>query len=423
MVVALERSLRTILRPPAIWGLMALLTLPGGAQVPAKGPVRYQVLSPPVPQATTIPFVPEDLGAMGRSAEGARLRAFAKLALAAFERKYGHRPTTDLQIAMALADWVASVMLHPAYHPSDPGRPRYNPLHDPAYNQLNPDPLKMLLYTLRFDPRDAEKWPSPQCGHQNRVLAGLLNSVGLHARVVTLQLHRGLEFYSFQLHKWIYIDATHNEHYVLRGGADGEIPLGVRELHELTLAHRQAEVEVVKHGYPDIEVVYLAIHPYGFLRYALLFYMKQLGPAGKAFGGASLLTAVTERPLDPVRDRVWTPDDPQQDPTEPFWFTLNSLSDPGLLDPALDALTLAGPIATTPEGLEFVLESRLPYTAGFERSTLEREARPLVMDVDTPGPEPVKSPTLRLPRGAGKVTFRAFDTFGNRTQEFVIHVD
>ena len=387
---------------------------------------RFLVLQASVDPASPYVFVPENLGPLvaGQGAAARAMRGFAQKALDRFRERFGHAPANDLQQAVAVADWVATVMKHPAYWPKDPVAPRYNPLHDGVYNDLQPDPWKMLDYTLRFDPADAESWPSPQCGHQNRVVIGLLNALGLYGRVVVLQLHTGLEFFSFRLHKWVYLDATHNEHYVLRAAAGaGPVPLNAAELHGLTLAHRLGEVAVVKHGYPGADVVYLALNPQGFLRYAVPMDMKQYGAEGKAKGGPENFLMVAEDLPRPATHALWSAQDPNHAATEPTWFQFSGVRDPALASPVLDALGLEGGVAVDGAGVHFTLRSALPYTVAFQRFLPAGRAWSPLGTVAAPGALPAQSAVLNLSPGAGTVRLRAVDTAGNASQEFVIHVE
>jgi hypothetical protein len=384
------------------------------------------VLSNPIATAMQFPFIPDDLGPMvaGGTPVAKRMRSYAGVALNRFRERFGRAPANDLETATAMADWVATVMKHPEFWPADPSLPRYNPLHDPVYNQLQPDPLKMLEYTLQFDPNNAETWPSPQCGHQNRVVIGLLNSLGIYGRMVALQLHTGLEFFSFRLHKWIYIDATHNEHYVYHDSKGGPgIPLNAAEIHALTLARRLKEVDVVKHGYPGSNFVYLALYPQGFLRYAVTTYMKQFGEEGKVRGGDDILIMVSEDIPRRSTHKFWSPDDPNHEHTEPYWFDLNGVRDPALVSPVLDALGLAGEVASDSTGIHFTLKSALPYTASFQESLPGTKDWEPVYTVASPGPTPIASTSLNLGPNAGVVRFRAVDTAGNATQEFIVNVE
>ena len=406
--------------------LAAGISAPLAAQAEVLALHKYQILRTSNAPSCEYPYIPEDLGPLVHltTPVAKKMRAYAETALEAYTRKHGHVPVDDLQVAVAMADWVAVTMKHPSYYPVDPALPRYNPLHDANYNSISPDPLKMLEYTLRFDPADAENWPSPQCGHQNRVVIGLLNSMGIHGRLVALQLHTGLEFFSFRLHKWVYIDATHNEHYVLHDPEGGPgMPLNASEIHALTLARRLGAVDVVKHGYPGKDIVYLALQPQGFLRFAVPMFMKQYGAAGRAVGGNENYIMVSEDWLKPGVDQFWSPEDPNHEKTEPAWFALSGVRDSSLVNAALDSLGTVSAVVSDGTGVHFRLRSGLPYTAAFERYIPGSKAWVSEQSVPESRPTPTESLPIDLLPGTGTVRFRAVDDAGNSTQEFVIHVN
>ncbi|HLO69054.1 MAG TPA: hypothetical protein VK188_18675 [Holophaga sp.] len=386
---------------------------------------QFLVVQSANPPAVTLPFIPDELGglAQGTTPAGARMKGYAEKALSRFRQRFGRGPESPLEIAVAFCDWVANTMRHPQFWPVDPGAPRYSPLHDAAYNALQPDPLLMLEYTLRFDPADAATWPSPQCGHQNRVVIGLLNTMGIHGRMVALQQHTGLEFFSTRLHKWVYIDSTYNEHYVVKGPSGETVPVNAAEIHAMTLLGRLGELQVVKHGYPGKDQAYMKLFPLGFLRYAVPTYAKLFGEEARRLGGESNMVMVSDDLPTKDHTRIWAAKDPTRSLIEPFWFSLAGVRDSTLVSPVLDALSLAKTPEYESEGLAVVLRSHLPYTVSFQQFFPNPGVWRRVHTVADPRPGPAESGPILLVRGSGRTRLRAIDSAGNATQEFIIHVE
>lgn len=165
-------------------------------------------------------------------------------------------PTDELKKVGALSNYVAETLRHSHF---DRRIKRRTP--DPKFDTFRHDPVKILAYVETFMPFDPKTWPNPWCTHQNDVLIGLLNGIGLHGRIHNITGHVGAEYFSIQYRKWVYIDSTFNEYYVRKGHPD--MPLSTLEMIQLTKAGRQDELLSVKFGtYPSQS--YISAFPKGF---------------------------------------------------------------------------------------------------------------------------------------------------------------
>lgn len=375
----------------------------------------YEIKFSPLAGVGTVGFVAQDLAeAMNDPADPAGdLRVHVSRALAAFSRSGRPPPTTELDKVVAVVDWVASTLRHPAFYPEDPGLARTYPLSgSPVYDTLGLEPVRIINYTLSFDPAQADKWPSPQCTQQNLAVAGMLNVLGLHARLVEVEGHTGLEYYSFTHYKWIWIDATYNEHYVL---ADGT-PLGVLDLNRLTLHGGIENVLAVKHGYPSATYpanTYLRARPHGFRQYAPTRYMSIFGGKGWRLSAFDTIVYSPTPPqgYQPLPGEVLHFD---RDPASGGWYVWPKTDNPESLDAPLGRLTIFDGITPTEAGIRFTLRSYLPYTRGFQvMYGHQPESWSMIDVVAQPSNGPVLSASLLVPWGSGTVSVRAVDNVNN----------
>lgn len=409
---------------------LALQALVLGAWLPV-GPAHaqsasssYEISFSPLARIGALGFEAQDLSeAMNDPADpGADLSKVVNRALSAFERSRGRAAASDLDKAVAVTDWVAATLRHPAFYPEDPGLPRlYSDTPSPRYATLGHEPVRIVNYTLSFDPDDAGNWPSPQCTQQNVVVAGMLNVLGLHGRLVDVEGHTGLEFYSFSHHKWIWIDATYNEHYVLPDGT----PLGVRDLNRLTLHGGIESVVPVKHGYPTAAFrsnTYLWARPHGFRQYAVTLYMRNFGGKGWQL---SKFDTVVYSPAPPASYRPLPGEvlNFDQDPQSGGWYVWPKTNDAESLDYPLDRVAIFDGVTPTAAGLVFTLRSYLPYTARFQIRYGD-PAQPWTTIEVVPGPSsrPVLSSPVTVPWGSGTVSVRAVDNVRNVTLPLVLEL-
>jgi hypothetical protein len=382
----------------------------------------YAISFSPLARAGALGFEAQDLSeAMNDPADpGADLQKVVNRALSAFAHSRGRAAASDLDKAVAVADWVAATLRHPAFHPEDPGLPRVYPdTPSPRYETLGHEPVRIVNHTLSFDPDDAANWPSPQCTQQNIVVAGMLNVLGLHARLVDVEGHTGLEFYSFSHHKWIWVDATYNEHYVLPDGT----PLGVRDLNRLTLHGGIESVVPVKHGYPTAAFrsnTYLWARPHGFRQYAVTLYMRIFGGKGWQL---SRFDTVVYSPTPPASYRPLPGEilNFDRDPQSGGWYRWPRTVDPESLDYPLDRVAIFDGVTPTAAGVVFTLRSYLPYTARFQiRYGDPAQPWSTTEAVPSPSSRPVLSAPVTVPWGNGTVSVRAVDNVRNVTLPLVL---
>jgi len=373
-------------------------------------------------KASTVPvgareFYAQDLLAAREESTGTLKMAYEG-ALARFAEKNGRNPQDDLETAAAICDWVAFNLRHPHFYPEDQSLPRfYQQLSpSPAYNSFVWDPAKIISYTLQFDMSDAVNWPSPFCTQQSFAAAGIMNYAGLHARLCYVEGHDGLEYYSWKYKKWIWCEATFNEHLVLPLPDGTFLPLGAKEMQELTFSNEHQQVQTVKHGYPDGSIPgysYLNVHPHGFRRYAPFRYMQTLNGLGSKVGSPYISTSNLPIPAtylpaaDEIADFVIGP-------------RLTLVNDPLLLDAPLNALTLGDSITPEREELAVNLRTWLPYATRFEIQYGPGMPWQTLELISAPSATSRTSSVITLPWTAGVVNIRAMDNIGNVSETLTI---
>jgi hypothetical protein len=404
--------------------LFPLLSVPLAAQVRGKESLprrenSFEVIQNFPVAKPLFPFVPENLALLrepGHPAQG--MAASLAKAVQRFESIRHRSPKDDLELAWAITDWVAATLLHPSFYPSYEAEEKTYPPVPDVFLKRDPPAQEILAHILKFDPKDTKHWPSPYCHHQNMVAGALMNLAGLHAQRVTVQGHTGLQFFSWSYGKWIWCEATFNEHYLLVTPNQAPIPLGVMDLHNLTLSRRLDSVRVVKHGYPD--QTYLNLLPEGFRRY-----IKYNTPSFFSFDSLApevpeLVMVALDAPLQSGRDR-WTPSAVEEFFPQAF-LDAPVTHDPLIAHQKLDAIGLVGAITRVGGGVRFTLRTLLPYTSTFEIAHGRSGAWIPFKIIERPGYMPVEALDIQLGWGAGTVRFRAVDTVGNHSQEFIIRM-
>lgn len=384
----------------------------------------YEVTFSPLARTGAMGFLAQDLAAARNDPAdpNADLTTYVVRALEAFAQTRGRAPEQELDKVVAVVDWVASTLRHPAFYPEDPDLPRVYPVvSSPHYGSLGNEPVRIINYTLQFDPVQAQNWPSPQCTQQNLAAAGMLNVLGLHARLVDVEGHTGLEYYSFVHYKWIWVDATFNEHYVDAHG----VPLGVIELNRLTLDGGIEQVRAVKHGYPSAEFAintYLRRQPHGFRQYAVMRNMRIFG--GKGWQLSKFDTVV----YSPVPPPTYQPLPGEKlnfesDPASGGWYFWPKTDNPEALDFPLGRVAIFDGVEPTDAGLSVVLRSFLPYTTRFQiRFGDAQQPWMTVAPVASPSSEPVLSAPIVVPWGSGVVSIRAVDNIRNVSLPLVLQL-
>lgn len=243
-----------------------------------------------------------------------------------------------------------------------------------------------------------------------------MNYAGLHARLCYVEGHDGLEYYSWKYKKWIWCEATFNEHLVLPLPDGTFLPLGAREMQELTFSNEHQQVQTVKHGYPDGSIPgfsYLNVHPHGFRRYAPFRYMQTLNGMGRNVGSPYISTSNVPIPptyvpdADEVADLVISP-------------KLTLVADPLLLDAPLNALVIGENVSPQRDALAFNLRTMLPYATRFEIQYGDGAPWQTLELIPAPSAIGKTSSVFSLPWNAGIVNFRARDNIGNNSETLTI---
>ncbi|HWX03207.1 hypothetical protein [Collimonas sp.] len=372
------------------------------------------------------PMVAQDLS-IARSDPTNDFSVYKAAVFQQWTSKHGRTPTGDFEIAQAVVDWIASNLRHPAFWPEDPSLPRFYAQYtgDPMYATLADEPLRILNYTMSHDPNNAKTWPSPLCTYQNEAAAGILNYLGLHARLVDVEGHTGLEYFSPTFHKWIWMDSTFNEHYLQTLSNGTTVPLGVRELNALTLAGQLSTVSAVKHGVPSAKFpvnTYIIAHPHGFREYAVTTNMNLFAGAGKNRQRWDTFVFSPEPPATYVRLPGEVIHFDQQASSNGFYYW-PIVDSSRLLDYPLDSIAIATPpVANGANGLTVKIISFLPYTTSFDVSrTVSGGAWTQQQQISQPSNLPATSQEIRLDWGSGTWQLRGRDAVGNTTQ--VLRID
>jgi len=346
-------------------------------------------------------------------------------AITQYKVKHGHEPLDDLEIAAAICDWVAFNLRHPFFYPENPYLPRFyaHQYPDPIYNNFKHDPVKIISYTLSFDPNDGVNWPSPQCTQQNIAAAGIMNYAGLHARLCHVAGHDGLEYFSWKFQRWIWCDSTFNEHFLLSYPDGSSRPLGAMELQNLTLFGGIQNVQTVKHGYPNETYKYLVAFPHGFRRYAVWTNTNILNGGGSKLTRSDMVVSCLPIP-DTYQPAPGELVELEKDPNTSSAFTLWSRTiDPLLIDFPLDAITVGNIITPRTNVLEINLRTLLPYATRFEVQYGTGTPWQTLEIISTPIATGRTSSIISLPWNSGVVSFRAQDNAGNTTETLNISVD
>ncbi|MBI3154571.1 MAG: hypothetical protein HYZ20_04110 [Burkholderiales bacterium] len=387
-----------------------------GQSASASFAIRYS----PLARTGALGFIAQDLAAARDDMTDPQrdLQTYVARALDQFHRKNGRHPQGDLELAVAVVDWVATVMRHPAFYPEDPGLPRLYPqAPSTRYDTFVGEAVRILNYTLAFDPADTANWPSPLCTQQNFAAAGMLNVLGLHARLVEVEGHTGLEYYSFAHYKWIWADATYNEHYE---SARGE-PLGVLELNRLTLHGGIEKVRAIKHGYPTADFrsnTFLQSSPHGFRQYAAMLYMNNFAGNGRHLNKFHTVVYSPEPPAGyrPLPGEILNFD---RLVDSGGWFQWPKTDNPESLDTPIGRLAVFDGLIPGVVGVSFRLRCYLPYTQRFE-ARMDDGPWTAVENLALAENGPILSAPIVAPWNGGRVAVRAVDNVGNATLPILI---
>jgi hypothetical protein len=241
---------------------------------------------------------------------------------------YGN-PTSSLDRARALRDWVARTAIHPhpPLHPDNstsnlgvlpPGK-TWADVNALTYRQSAPDSifnatrtywysvgydgyamLDRLLGTLdpstgiraddgmmvhlggaRYQIRDLESYQYTFCTFQDIVLNSLLAAAGLHGMLISTVGHDPNAVFIPELGRWVYEDPTFNEEYLLDG--EGE-PLSPTDLLAISSAGQGSRLRATKLQGPSFDpqvyvedLSYVAQYPEGMVIMGSQLYNRVVG--------------------------------------------------------------------------------------------------------------------------------------------------
>ncbi len=376
----------------------------------------------PLTDVTRLRFKGEDLGSPSTLA----LRPLVAEILAA----YGN-PTSNLERARALRDWVARTAIYPdvwvrpghttsnlSVLPVGKTWSDVNEVISPEewyednlfWGDQNWDGYTMLdrlLGTLdqstgrraedgmmeyvggaRYRIRDIESYHYTACTYQAIILNALWGAAGLHGMLASVLDHDPSAVFIPELGRWVYEDATFNEDYLLDG--QGE-PLSPTDLLAVSTAGEAGRLHPAKIPGPNFDPpVYMTLRTY-----------RDAGhPEGMIIMGSG---------LSKLRDRFVQIDVPALASVPAPWSDPNRFA----RATASEAFPTLGPVVNDVrmEDSVFVvqLSSTFPYHHHYERR-LAGQSWESVGDSDV------------LPVGATKVEYRSVDAVGNISASAVLDV-
>jgi hypothetical protein len=341
---------------------------------------------------------------------------------------YGN-PTTNLDRARVIRDWVARTAIYPDkwVHPDTttsnltvlpPGKTWADVNHVLSSTRWDQDAnywaqfyadgyliLDRLLGTLdratgeraqdgmmehvlgaRYRIRDVTSYRYLACSYQTAIVSVLWAAAGLHSLQVSILNHDPAAVFIPELGRWVYEDPTYNDEYLLDGVGD---PLSPADLLTISTAGQASRLRPAKIPGPSFDpVVYLsgrkyldAGHPEGMIIVGSVLYRRTVGTAG-GWGARFVQIDVPALATVPA---------PWGDPV--FFHHV----------PAKDAYPTLGVVVDSVQLGDSVyvvhLTSTFPYHQRFERR-LEGQTWETVPAVDV------------LPVGATRVEYRSVDGVG-----------
>jgi hypothetical protein len=362
---------------------------------------------------------------------------------------YGN-PTTNLDRARALRDWVSRTAVHPyqALHPDGstsnlnvlpPGK-SWADVNPVSMGRVNDDPhywgaeglngygmLDRLLGTLdratgrraddgmmvhvagaRYQIRDIASYRYVLCSYQDVMLNALWAAAGLHGMLISTVGHDPAAVFIPELGRWVYEDPEYNEEYLLDGVGD---PLSPVDLLRFSSNGDAGRLRAVKGMVPTFDSEIYAAHD---------TYMNEGHPDGFVIMGSQLNNAVVETVVVGTGDwpvRYVQIDVPRLAAESPFNDSIRYAR-----VSATEAFPTLGPTVeqvAVDDSVHVVrLSSTFPKHQRFERR-LDGQNWESVGDVDV------------LPVGSCRVQYRSIDAIGSisasatldvwapRTEEFV----
>lgn len=197
-------------------------------------------------------------------------------ALERYRALHGREAKTLFEKVQAAADYVSNMAKHPYRHNLG------NEYSDPRAWEYKDLPGKLAELSRENQQWNGVEWvpaagktlndvPAIECSFQDLILGGLVNALGAQWMLVGITYHDAFAYYDNELGKWVYIEATFNEHYrSAQSTLDDYVPLSPRELREMNLAGDNSMVPVRAPYQPErIELEYslypyAEMHPLGF---------------------------------------------------------------------------------------------------------------------------------------------------------------
>lgn len=197
-------------------------------------------------------------------------------ALQRYRTLKGRDAKTLFEKVQAAADYVSNMAKHPYTH--NLGKE----LSDPRTWEYRDWPGKLAELSRENQQWNGLEWipaegktlddvPAIECSFQDFILGGLVNALGTQWMLIGIAHHDAFTYYDNELGKWVYIDATYNEHYRSPLSApDNYVPLSPLELRQMNLAGDNSMI-AVREPYQSrriepeyILLPYVQMNPLGF---------------------------------------------------------------------------------------------------------------------------------------------------------------
>ena len=267
---------------------------------------------------------------------------------------------------------------------------------DPATGQRAQDGMMEHVAGSRYRIRDVESYHYFACSFQSAIVNALWAAAGLHGTTITVLEHDPSAVFIPELARWVYEDPTYNEEYVLDGVGE---PLSPLDLLTLSTAGQSGRLHPVKMRGPSFDpapyqpvhaYVEPANHPEGMIVLGAPMNKRWVGAVGFA-----LRYAMVDVPALRTAPAPWG------DHTQFAWVT------PEIAFPMLAPMVVDVQVEDSVHVVR--LASTFPNHQRFERR-IAGQGWESVSDVDV------------LPVGATKVEYRSVDAVGSISASAVLDV-
>ncbi len=232
----------------------------------------------------------------------------ASRALQRFRGLTGRDAVSVFDKVQAAADYVANLAKHPYRHnmSSEGSDPRAWEFADYPEKLADLAIENQSWNGLSWEPAEGKTLldvPAIECTFQNLILGGVVNALGAQWMIVSITSHDAFAYYDWENGKWIYIDATFNEHYGYAESAAGSyVALSPLELRDMSLrgdnsmfAHRHS-YQPQRFETEYLMASYIEMNPLGFAAMAVSLNGISTGSRGSTGGDVRVLAGGSSEP-------------------------------------------------------------------------------------------------------------------------------